>query len=218
MTIKDKLYHQIKKITQLLVAHSIAIDQNFPRINGNEIVWNKYKNLAFTLKDEEYHILYNNCLKGQDYNLLLIDGALIQLKYSFSRREITSHVLSYYPNPSIENYQNNPQEFENTYYGNEPFSYIIDKSTVIFPLRFDFSDVHTEIIHPYVHATFGNYRDCRIPISKPISPYNFINFILRNFYFDKFKDCEEDCNFLCDIRMENTITNKEKNILHFHIE
>jgi hypothetical protein len=218
MTIQQKIFNQIKKVTHLLVSNSIAIDQNFPKVVRNEIVWNKYKNLSFTLKDEEYKILYNNCLKAHDYNLLLIDGAIVQLKYSFSRKEITSHILSYYPNPSIENFEEASQDFENTYFGDELFSYIVDKSIVTFPFRFDFGAVHTEIIHPYVHATFGNYKDCRIPINKPISPYNFINFILRNFYFTKLNECIEQCDFTCDIRINTTITNNEKKILHFNIE
>ena len=32
------------------------------------------------------------------------------------------------------------------------------------------------------HLTLGQYENCRIPVSLAVSPYQFMEFILRNFY------------------------------------
>nr|VFK30828.1 MAG: Uncharacterized conserved protein (DUF2290) [Candidatus Kentron sp. MB]VFK34387.1 MAG: Uncharacterized conserved protein (DUF2290) [Candidatus Kentron sp. MB]VFK76491.1 MAG: Uncharacterized conserved protein (DUF2290) [Candidatus Kentron sp. MB] len=59
------------------------------------------------------------------------------------------------------------------------------KNIVPFPLRFDFDsreEVFVEVEHPKSHLTMGQYENCRIPVSAPLTPYHFIGFILRNFY------------------------------------
>jgi hypothetical protein len=92
----------------------------------------------------------------------------------------------------------------------------MDKKTIIFPIRFDFSKTHTDVIHPIAHATFGNYKDCRIPISNPISPKRFVSFILRNFYNYKFMEELLENELLSNLSFDETITANEKKLLHFN--
>ena len=33
-----------------------------------------------------------------------------------------------------------------------------------------------------IHLTLGQYEHCRIPVSAPVTPHWFIDFVLRNFY------------------------------------
>ena len=215
---RRKVIKQIKNITLGLVDGGLSIRQNQPIYQGNTktITWANYQNLAFTLKDEPYPDIYEQCRSNGDYNIMMLDGALLQMKYMFKHDKITEHVLHYMPNPSMENFQDNPETFEETHFGSKLFSDIIDEKVISFPIRFDFTeDVHTELDHPKSHVTLGNLSDCRIPVSKPLSPYKFICFILRNFYFQKLGEVSTD--LCCQIRIPETITDEEKKLVHFSV-
>ena len=52
-------------------------------------------------------------------------------------------------------------------------------------MRFDYDardDQYRELAHPKSHLTLGQYRNCRIPVTAPLTPFRFIDFILRNLY------------------------------------
>ncbi|MBD3192577.1 MAG: DUF2290 domain-containing protein [Candidatus Heimdallarchaeota archaeon] len=218
MSDRAEISREIRNLTQLLVEKSISVSQNYPRVLNNTITWSNFQNLAFTLQDEPYETIYKSCRKAKDYNFMLIDGALIQMQYKFNRNNLVSHILRFYPNPNFENYQDNPEEYEELYFGIELFTDMINKKAIVFPLRFDFSNVHNEMLHPMVHATFGNYKDCRIPISKPISPNRFMSFILRNFYFFKFIEENLHDEISLNLSFGEQVTNNEKKLLHFTYE
>jgi len=216
MNYKRIINNEIRFITQLLVKKSISISQNWPSERDGKIVWAGYKGLAFSLQNEPYEYIYEKCKDEKDYNFMLIDGSLIQLQYEFNHRNsIIGHVLSFLPNPSYEKYQDNPEEFEVLYYGNELFTSILEKRTIVFPIRFDYSQTHNNVIHPKIHATFGNYKDCRIPISKPIGPKMFISFILRNFYNFKFIETDIEKSLASELDFTVNITLEEQKLLHF---
>lgn len=40
--------------------------------------------------------------------------------------------------------------------------------------------IHRDI--PESHLTLGQYQNCRIPVTAPMMPFRFIDFVLRNFY------------------------------------
>ena len=218
MTHRIAINTELRDLTTLLVEKGIAIDQNWPSMRDNEIKWDNYKGLAFSLQNQPYDDIFEACRRERDFSFMLIDGSLIQMQYSFQRNNINSHILSFLPNPTFEKYQDNPEEFEKLYYGIELFTDILDKKTIIFPIRFDYSQTHKEIIHPKIHATFGNYKDCRIPIAKPISPKTFISFILRNFYNYKFIETKIEKLLLSEINFEYDITENEKKLLHITYE
>ncbi len=54
------------------------------------------------------------------------------------------------------------------------------------PLRIDYNANGRELpfAHPKCHMTLGQYRGCRIPVSAPLTPHLFMDFVLRNFYDD----------------------------------
>ena len=211
---------QIKKITQVFTYHNISVASNFPQWQNNDLVWEKYQNLSFALKNEKYPLIYENCLKSGDYNLVLMDGAIIQMKYKFFREEITEHVLTFYPSPFMERFQDNPEEFMATYYnGDKLFSEIMGGENTCSPLRFDFNSsesIFKEIDHPKSHLTIGEYKNCRIPLTSPLSPFRFMKFIMRNFYFDTHEEKLKDKFFNCDLRFLETALISEKKHLHFN--
>ena len=217
--IRQEIHRQLREITILLVKKSIVIHQKWPIFDSKkrQIVWEGFKNIAFSLKNESYETIYNNIVEMEDYNFLLLDGAVIQMIYEFDHRDnIVGHILSFYPHYDLTRYQDMPEEYEKLFYGNNLFVDIREEKVVTFPLRFDFSQTHNEIIHPKVHLTLGNYRDCRIPVSKPLPPNRFISFILRNFYFQKFKEAKIEESLKDDLLFDETITQREKNLLHLH--
>lgn len=57
-------------------------------------------------------------------------------------------------------------------------------------VRIDYNryEVESEIHHPYCHLTLGQYKNCRIPVDKPVSPMQFVTFILENFYYVPMKN------------------------------
>ncbi len=215
---KRAIFKQIQQITIKLVQTNLSISQNFPIINENEIVWENYKNISYILKNSPYQEIYIKCLENNDYNVQMIDGALIQLMYRFTQNEITSHRLVYMPNLDIENFGDIPEYFEEKYFGNELFSDIIDKVIIKFPIRFDFNldeSRFIELDHPYCHASLGNIKECRIPVESAISPNRFIEFILRSFYFKKYSEFFDTSSFDCEIGFNKKITDKELKLLHF---
>ncbi|MBD1207841.1 MAG: DUF2290 domain-containing protein, partial [Ignavibacteria bacterium] len=59
---------------------------------------------------------------------------------------------------------------------------------------------------------------CRIPVSAPLTPTTFINFILRNFYNRAIQLKGEKLISISSYRFDNCITEAEKKILHLSIE
>lgn len=219
INISKYIVKQIKHINSSFIETSFQIDSNQVSDKNGLIVWEGFKNIAFTLKNIPYITLYKECIKERAFNLQMIDGALIQFMYKCHKDEILEHRLAFYPNPEADRYQDDPENYENIHFGNELFAEVYDRNAIVFPIRFDFcSDpkIYKEHDHTYSHLTLGNYKNCRIPVAKPISPNRFILFILRNFYFDRFKQFYTNNDFDCDLALTSLLSESEKNHLHFN--
>lgn len=99
------------------------------------------------------------------------------------------------------------------------FAEIVNKNLVPFPLRFDFDIRETsyvDIHHPKSHLTLGQYENCRIPVSAPITPYQFINFILRRFYNNAYQEFHSEITTF-DGSFRLTISDNEKNLLFIQL-
>ncbi len=219
MKIEKYLIKQLQEITSLLIKSSFATSYNFPTEKNGIIVWENFKNISFALKNQPYQNLFHECIKERAYNYILIDGALIQIMYECKNNLMIKHRLAFYPNPNFERFQDSPEDYEDTYYGHELFTEISEKNVITFPIRFDFDNdpnKYEEHDHSYVHASLGNYKNCRIPISRPITPNKFILFILRSFYFDKFKQHFTNDSFKCNLSMEEYVTVDESKFIHIN--
>ena len=220
MNIEKAIQSQLTSIYRILIQHSFSIYQNHHSVKNGIITWSNYKNISFTLKNQPYSDIYNECVKEGSYNFMLIDGALLQLMYQVDRGNLIKHRLAYYPKPNSERFIDSPQDYEDLHFGTENFTEIQEKSSVIFPIRLDFDSDPQKLIefeHSYVHLTLGNHTDCRIPVSKPVTPNKFISFILMSFYMSKFKQEKLTLkDFNCSIPFDLLISQKETSMVHIN--
>ena len=208
---------QINELTQALVGLSLSNEQNFPTTDGKpnaafEISVSTAAGMSVALRNVAYRDIYEELEKARCFNIKMLDGALVSLRYRFRAGVICEHSLSYFPSPDLEHFQNEPE----IYLEDEIYADVVAKNIVPFPIRFDFSDdkkKFEEVHHPYSHLTLGQYKNCRIPVCSPLGPLAFGGFILRNFYntaFRKFTSKFPTSN----LGFSNTITAKERKIPH----
>ncbi|MCD4818324.1 MAG: DUF2290 domain-containing protein [Candidatus Cloacimonetes bacterium] len=214
MITPENIRKQVESITTDLINCSLSEEQKFPSLrnepsNIKKIDFGK-SDLSIVLKNRPYKEIYNELLRTQSFNLKMIDGALIQLMYKFHLNSLQSHRLAFFPSPYLEEFQNNPEIYEEDCI----YADIIKKNIVPFPLRFDFDcrkEVVTILDHPQSHLTLGQYQNCRIPVSAPLTPSVFINFILRNFYNTAFKQYSNSINRFSEVFMD-TIAEEERTL------
>jgi len=208
---------QINELTQALVGMSLSNEQNFPTTKGKpnaafEISVSTATGMSIALKNVAYRDIYGELAKARCFNVKMLDGALVSLRYRFLAGVIREHSLSYFPSPDLEQFQNEPE----IYLEDEVYADVVAKNIVPFPIRFDFSDDEEKFVdvhHPYSHLTLGQYVNCRIPVCSPLGPLAFGGFILRNFYNTAF--CKYSAKFpTSKIGFANTISAKERTIPH----
>lgn len=220
MVTLEQVRNQMEKLTADLIGLSLCDRQNFPSIRDigggiQEVSIGNKADISYALKNVPYHDVYNELNRKSIYNIKMLDGALIQMMYRFRNNEVCAHRLAFFPSPFLEEFQNNPD----VYLEDEIYAEVVMKNIVPFPLRFDFDcskGVVIDVEHPKSHLTLGQYKNCRIPVSAPLTPFHFISFILRNFYNTAFK------KFCCDITkfeqcFDVSITENEKDLLHVHV-
>ena len=206
---------QIMDITEQLIRVGLSNSQNYPTLEKTtpsryEIGYSGMQDLAVVLKNIRYDQIYDELDSGKNDNIKLIDGALIQMMYSFEGVALIRHRLAFFPSPYFEDFQNEPELYEL----DEIYADIIAKNIIPFPLRFDFDpDRHQEIEHPKSHLTLGQFKNCRIPVAFPLTPCVFISFILRNFYNTAFRKFTDELS-LPSVILQQTITTDEKKLLH----
>jgi hypothetical protein len=216
MTPKQTL-KQIMEFTETLVELSLSNDQNFPSAQGNpkkdfEISVSSASNMSIALKNVAYRDIYAELENTRCFNIKMLDGALVLLRYRFQAGKIREHSLSYFPSPDLEHFQNEPE----LYLEDEIYADITAKNIVPFPIRFDFSSdakKFVDIHHPYSHLTLGQYENCRIPVCSPLGPLAFGGFILRNFYNTAFRKYSDEVP-LSPLAFGKTITPNEQRIPH----
>jgi len=208
---------QITKLTEALVGLSLSNEQNFPTTHGKpsaafEISVSTAAGMSIALKNVAYRDIYGELEKARCFNVKMIDGALVSLRYRFQAGAVCEHSLAYFPSPDLEQFQNARE----IYLDDELFADVVAKNIVPFPIRFDFSNDEgkfEEVHHPYSHLTLGQYTNCRIPVCSPLGPLAFGGFILRNFYNTAFRKYSAEFP-TCEVGFANTITAKERKIPH----
>lgn len=174
---------QLILLTSALIESGLCEAQNYPSIincphNITEIRVSE-KDYAIFLKSMTYPEMYRAALRNKLYNIKMIDGALLTLLYRFYHNQIIAHRLSYFPAPDLVAFQNEPELYEE----DELYADILDRQIVTVPIRFDFDiEASHPLDHPTSHLTLGQYKNCRIPVSSALTPYQFISFIATNFY------------------------------------
>jgi hypothetical protein len=208
---------QIKDLTESLVGLSLCNEQNFPATGGEiggafDISVTTADAVSIALKNVSYRDIYLELDKARCFNVKMLDGALMLLRYKFQAGTIRDHSLSYFPSPDLEHFQNDPD----LYVEDEIFADVVAKNIVPFPVRFDYSfdpGKFIEVHHPYSHLTLGQYKNCRIPVCSPLGPLAFGGFILRSFYNTAFRKYSDDIP-VSTVFHGKSITENEKRIPH----
>ena len=111
----------------------------------------------------------------------MCDGALIQMFYEFSKQQLLRHRLAFLSSFYLDEFQKAPD----TYIKDEVYGDVVARKILPYPFRFDYDDrqgMSHSLKHPSSHLTLGQYQRCRIPVSAPLTPHWFVDFVLRNFY------------------------------------
>lgn len=212
-----RIYEQVKTITADLIGLSLCNEQKFPSLTSwaggmSEVSFSGADKLSIVLKNTPYQLIYRELDITQTYNIKMVDGALIQLMYRFHNDRLISHRLAYFPSPDLLEFQNHSDVYET----DDIYAEVVMKNLVAFPLRFDYDaseKVFEELHHPRSHLTLGQYKNCRIPVSAPVTPFKFMDFVLRSFYNTSHrKFCVSMTNF--EDRFDGTITPIEMGVLH----
>jgi len=215
MATPEKVLNEIQSLTADLISVGLCVDQNFPSMKREaggdvSIGFSGLEDLSLVLKNIPYADMYSALKEKRSYNLRMIDGALIQMLYLFRNGQLVKHRLAMFPSPDLLEYQNNSEIYEE----DELYGDIIMKNVVTTPVRFDFDrSAFIDYEHPMSHFTIGQYKNCRIPVTGPLSPFFFLNFVLRSFYntpFMKFCQHIRECKY----EFERTITVREQRHIH----
>lgn len=211
---------QIDRVIEYLVEVGLSDDQNFAfsRDLGEghvEISFFGSQYIFMTLKDRPYIEIYDRLVAERSYTAKMPDGALLQMMYIFKNGIVERHRLAFYPSPHLEEFQNSPD----IYMDELAYAEIVAKNVVPFPVRFDFDsrvNVFRELEHPKSHLTLGHYERCRIPVSAPVMPTRFADFVLRNFYHTAFGEYAQRLP-RSDAAFEDTIFPTERSVVHVHL-
>jgi hypothetical protein len=186
MPLYRDILKEIRAVTDFLVVHGLADDQNYPfethRAAGTIVLhYSNTAGFASLLRNRPYSDTYIEQRDERSYNVRMLDGALVQMVYEFEAGRLRRYRLAFLPSPDLLEFQNNP----NLYMEEHLYADVIDRRVVTVPLRFDYdcrADVVRPLEHPESHLTLGQYERCRVPATAPMTPYLFIEFILRSFY------------------------------------
>jgi hypothetical protein len=216
MSPKD-LQKEISRLTADLISASLSVDQNFPTLSTEAGVTNigfgATEDLSITLKNIPYSEAYGILKEKRAYNIKFPDGAVMQLLYRYRGDDLVKHRLAFFPSPDLLQYQNDPEVYEEDVL----FAEVVDRNVVTVPIRFDFDPGSSiDYDHPASHLTIGQYKNCRVPVSGPLTPYTFVNFILRAFYNTPHKSF---CNEMMEGPLEivTTITDRERRHMHLRL-
>lgn len=211
----SQLVHEIHSITVQLLQLGLCDEQHSPSVCKNrsgirQITLNNAGSFSTALRNIPYRELYDAVNEEGSFNLKMLDGALVRMLYTFDPHGILSHRLAFFPSPHLEEFQSDPD----LYLHDKIYADIISRDIVPFPIRFDFDrsdEIHIEVHHPKSHLTLGQYENCRIPVTAPLTPFVFVEFILRNFYNTALRKYTDKIRFR-GLRFPDTITKKEQEI------
>jgi hypothetical protein len=170
---------------------------------------------SLSMKNMAYGEMYRCLVEEQAYNVKMLDGALVQMLYEFFGSTLLRHRLAFFPAPHLDEFQNDPD----IYLEDQTYGDVVARDVVPFPLRFDYDardGRYRELLHPKSHLTLGQYERCRIPVSAPITPHWFVDFILRNFYHTAARHYADEMPPVGDV-FDQTISPLERRVVHVAI-
>lgn len=221
MTTPQAISDQINRILYYLIEVGLSGDQNLSFVRAAaheaiEVTFPQADHVTIALKENRsYEEIYETLIGERAYIVKLPDGAIVLARYLFRSNSIERHSLGFYPSPDLAEFQNNAD----LYLEELVYADVVAKNIVPFPVRFDFDcrpDVVKNVEHPASHQTLGQYKNCRIPVSAPLTPHVFFSFILRNFYNTAFHAYAEGLPQF-NHRFDDTITDDERKLIFVQV-
>ena len=215
MTTAENVAAEVRGLTVHLVESAIIRDYYWPTTRRNRsmstVSFDNDQYVAEAMKLDTYTYIYTHLADRRAYNLMMLDGALVQFMYRFDRRSLAGHRLAYLPVPDARQLHD---VFGDSRDGH--LAAVTSRRAVPVPLRIDYDASegrHRPQTHPKCHLTLGEHRSCRIPVSSPMTPYRFMDFLLRSFYDDGERAYanhlpKSKCQFTASIHVE------ERQIVH----
>ncbi|HDR8143061.1 hypothetical protein CON74_25620 [Bacillus thuringiensis] len=157
-------------------------------------------------KYDDYRDLYKTARDNLDYNFLLNDGSIFQFGYETDPSEnIVDLRYAFYEAPAIiipyEEFLHEQgldiQECGDAFF--EEYTQYVSESDFkkhITNIRYDFSiNQYSALIHPVSHIHIGQDNQIRLPVSFIMTPANFVAFIIRHIYWEKWIQALTDEKF-----------------------
>lgn len=206
----------IQNIVSELIRISLCDSQNFPTTTDDgkhrciSFAGENYASIA--LSSLNYLEIYKELNEKRAFTVKLLDGALLQLQYEFDRSKdvVTAHRLAFFPKIDTVPYVFSPDDYSET---DLLFKEIFEGVVILSPIRFDFKRNEIAENHPHSHLTLGQIKDCRIPVSSPISPGEFIEFIISS-YYPRTKEMINSKIFENSLSREDFLTSDHKKLFH----
>lgn len=184
-SLQRRLEREIIDVINALVHAGLADSQTYPSSRNfapnSWAVSTDGDRLGGALRAEPYRDIYERLLSDGTFGVLLLDRALLQFSYEGSGPHIIRHRLAYLPSPDLNPFQNDAD----AYICDMQFVEIVGHQIVPVPVRFDYDareGVSEDVSHPVSHLTLGQYKHCRIPVDRAVSPSEFTTFIIKSFY------------------------------------
>ena len=213
------ILNQVNRLTRHLVATGLADDQqqSYQRVfkgrrDSIEVTFENAELITSALKGTPYVEVYEDFVRNRAFNVKLLDGALVQMTYAFSHRSLERHRLAFLSAPHLQRFDRDPE----SYVEDQMYADILSRDVLPLTIRLDYDsrdERHRDIAHPKSHLTLGEYDHCRIPVSAPLTPHRFIDFVLRNFYRTRSGELASDLP-RCRGSFGDTITRAEREVMH----
>ena len=96
MPTPDKIRKQMQSLTSELIGFSLCDRQNFPAMRDLgqgicEVGISDKGNLSYALKNIPYSDIYGEMERTKNYNIRMLDGALIHMMYRFRYDQLEAH-------------------------------------------------------------------------------------------------------------------------------
>ncbi|WP_165611417.1 DUF2290 domain-containing protein [Mycobacteroides chelonae] len=217
-TLALAILREITELTSALIEQGLVDRQNYAAVTeGPASAWKVAQtgaSIHLALKNRPYDEVYRSLAETDTYNLVLLDQALMQFSYEGIGNTVLRHRLAYLPSPNLRPFQDDPD----LYIAAKHFVEVVGHQVVPVPVRFDFDardGVSVDVVHPVSHVTLGQYQHCRIPVTHPLSPREFSEFVLHHFYSTPATD-----RISLNAHMPKqipTITDQERDHIHLSI-